>query len=40
MTANSAHIKQSKPDYGLDFQVKVLETSKSVSSLLRSGCRV
>ena len=32
--ANSAHIRQSRPDSGLAFQVKVLKPFKNVPSLL------
>jgi len=32
-----AHIRQSRPDSGLVFQVKVLETFEGVASLLGSG---
>ena len=35
--ANMAHIRQSRPDSGLGFQVKVLKTLKVVPSLLGSG---
>jgi len=38
--ANVAHIRQSRPDSGLGFQVKVLKTFKDVPSSLESGaCR-
>jgi len=32
-----AHMRQSRPDAGLDFQVKVSKTFEVVPSLLRSG---
>ena len=35
--ANMAHVPQSRPDYGLDFQVDVLQTFQSVPSSLASG---
>ena len=34
--ANSAHIRQSRPDYGLDFQVKVHELFQVAPFLLKS----
>ena len=34
---NMAHIRQSRPDSGLGFQVEVLKTFKIVSSSLGSG---
>jgi len=36
---NSAHIRQSRPDYGLGFQAKVLEMVQGVPSSLGSGFR-
>jgi hypothetical protein len=35
--ANMAHIRQSRPDYGLGFQAKVRKTFKAVLSSLGSG---
>jgi hypothetical protein len=35
--ANMAHIRESRPDYGLSFQVKELKTLYGVSSSLESG---
>ena len=35
--ANMAHIRQSRPDYGLGFQVEVLKTVEVVSFPLGSG---
>ena len=35
--ANMAHLRQSSPDYGLAFQLKVLETFQAVPSSLGSG---
>jgi len=35
--AKTAHIRQSRPDPGLVFQVKVLETFQGVPSCLGSG---
>ena len=35
----SAHIRQSRPDSGLDIQVKVLKTLQSVPSSLGNGMR-
>jgi len=35
--ANMAHMRQSRPDFGFDFQVKVLTTVQVVPSLLGSG---
>ena len=35
-----AHIRQSRPDSGLGFQVRVLKTLQDVPSLLGSGCGV
>ena len=32
-----AHMKRSRPDSGLGFQLKVLETFQAVTSLLGSG---
>ena len=32
-----AHVRQSRPDYGLGFQVKVLKTRQVVPSSLGSG---
>ena len=32
-----AHVRQSRPDYGLGFQVRVLVTFKAVPSSLESG---
>ena len=32
-----AHVRQSRPDYGLGFQVKVLDTFEIVPSLLGIG---
>ena len=34
-----AHIRQKRPDYGRDFQVKGLETLKVVPSSHGSGCQ-
>ena len=35
--ANMAHVNQSRPDSGLDFQVNVLDTCHGLASLLDSG---
>jgi len=35
--ANSAHVRQSLPDYGLGFQVKILEPFEVFPSALGSG---
>jgi len=35
--ANMAHARQSRPDYGLGFQVKVFQTFQVDPSLLESG---
>ena len=35
--ANKAHIRQSEPDCGIDFQVKVLKTFQVVPSPLARG---
>ena len=32
--ANVAHVRQSMPDYGLDFQIEVLESVQGVPSML------
>ena len=37
---NSAHVRQSKPDFGLGFQTKVLNMFEVGASWLESGCHI
>ena len=37
--ANMAHTRHSRPDFGLDFQIKVLKPLSAVPSWLDSGCK-
>ena len=36
--ANMAHIRQTRPDSGLDFQLQVLETFQAIPPHVEAGC--